>query len=307
MNKSHGEWHLSFVSHERVDGEARGKTNLSAIELIDINVLKKENELILDYYGSLRLIKAVQLNVGDLIQSIVHYAAQFLETKHINEGEFDEVMLNFSRKFLNILSMFRSFLDHSDNSLSSLSGKNSEAFKRWKELQSHYYDSSFEYRFIYKLRNFAQHVGMPPINISYGASAEEEGVSFRVDLTRDELLVDNFSWGVKLIDDIKCCSEKIPVLDVLNKWGDCFRGIAVELLIIKRDLAINAAKSILSHRVRLGLPVDNGQMCAILVPPVGGEEKPSAIKLTLMWLPESKAKDMLENVHVEQIRSALNK
>lgn len=69
--------------------------------------------------------------------------------------------IEVNRLFLNFLSAFRQFLDHTETRLKREYKEFPEVFNRFKERASSAYDNEFAYRFIYKLRNFSQHCGIP--------------------------------------------------------------------------------------------------------------------------------------------------
>lgn len=286
-----GEWYLAFVVSEIKEEEHEPRTGINAIKPICYDAFISDRIAIFEYHNSLKLIQSVQLNIQEFLQSVVNYAKDFLESKDMNEEKFDLISLNFSRQLLNILSMFRSFLDHTEFSLSREFGKNSDQFLKWKSVQSAQYDSFFEYRFFYKLRNYCQHIGVPPIHISFTANIEQEGIAFRLDLQRDRLLEERSVWNKQLLNDLESLPENIPVIDLLNNWSECFRTISNELLNIKKEAAKSAAERILNHRQENNLPLDVGQLCAVFLPAMA--EKPENLNLTLNWYPEKKAKELL--------------
>lgn len=297
-NSENGKWHLAFVVGELKEGEIEPTTKINAIEPICHKTLAKDRKIISEYHSSLQLVKSVQLNMQQFLEAVVHYSADFLETEDMSDDKFDSISMNFSRLMLNILSMFRSLLDHSNFSLSREFGKESDQLKKWKSAQSEQYDSLFEYRLFYKLRNYCQHVGMPPMQISFSNSAEQEGIGFRLDLLRDKLLEEKDSWNKQLTNDLKTAPEKIPVIEGLDKWSKSFHTLSKLLLDLKRDAALCAAQKIINHRERLNLPLDVGKLCAIFLP--NTEKKPNKLNLLLNWLPENHAKEIISNNFYEK-------
>jgi|GEM_PF-1771059 len=286
-----GEWYLAFIIGEKKEGKAEPITSINAIKPMCYDAFTSDRTAILEYHNSLKLIRSVQLNIQEFLQSVVDYAADFLESKDMNEEKFDFISLNFSRQLLNILGMFRSLLDHTDLSLSREFGKDSDQYLKWKSIQSEQYDNFFEYRLFYKLRNYCQHIGMPPIQINFTDSAEQEGISFRLDLQRDRLLEERSVWNRQLLHDLESAPDNIPVIDSLNNWSECFRNISKTLLDIKRESAEGAANRILNHRKENDLPSDEGQLCAVFL--LVSEGKPEKLNLTLSWFPEIKAYELL--------------
>ncbi|WP_133512669.1 hypothetical protein [Candidatus Thiosymbion oneisti] len=290
-NQDKEEWYLAFVVGELEEGKAEPTQKINAIEVICHDTLEQDRRAISEYHNSLQLVNSVQLNIQQFLEAVVHYAANFLETRDMNEEKFDSISLNFSRLLLNIFSMFRSLLDHSNHSLSRKFGRNSGQFGRWKKVQSEQYDNLFEYRLFYKLRNYCQHVGMPPIQISFTDSIEQEGIGFRLDILRDKLLEEKGVWNQQLIADLRTSQEKISVIDSLHNWGEAFRTISSTLLDIKRNIALESAKRIVSYRERHNLPKGVGRLCAIQFSK--SEKKAEHLNFTMEWLPEQKAQDLI--------------
>jgi len=71
------------------------------------------------------------------------------------------VHTSLNRRLSNLLSSIRLFLDHSEFAFKRKYGKKSEEVEAFKKYASEKYDSSFSYRFVYKLRNYVQHCGIP--------------------------------------------------------------------------------------------------------------------------------------------------
>lgn len=243
-----------------------------------------------------------RLNLRDVFQRVINglNAAPFTQHQYIvrspvlpmRPSRLWKYNLDINYPELRLISMFRSLLDHSEFSISREFGKDSDQLKKWKDIQSKYYDEFFEYRLFYKLRNYCQHIGMPPLSISFTSTREEEGICFRLDIKREELLKERSIWNNKLIHDLNSCSDKISVIDSLNTWSECFRGLAKALLDIKHDVAIDAANRIAGHRARLELPINVGRLCAVHIPYT--TEKPKTLNMSLNWLPEKKALEILE-------------
>jgi hypothetical protein len=300
-NKKTDQCYLAFVDFESTDSDGVKQTKITAIEPIDVDVLNDDKRLIASYYSSLQLIDAVQLNVGELLQSIVNCAIEFHKTSQMSDELLDEIMLDFSRQLLNVLGMFRAFLDHSDYSLIKEFGKDSSEFSSWKNSLALQYDSILEYRFFSKLRNYSQHIGMPPLHISFSQSAETDSTTFRLDISKDQLLADTFTWGSRVSADLASLPEKIPVIELLNNWRESYKKVAIKLLEIKRDAAKEAARRVTSHRKRLKLPTVSGKLCVTSIPT--GKKKLKALNLKMAWLPEDKANAILKSKHIKQFKT----
>jgi len=76
--------------------------------------------------------------------------------------------------------------------------KNETMLKLFKESIKTIYDHNFEYRFIYNLRNYAQHCGNPISNVSESINNE-----FDITMDRDMFLAEHTKMQKKLIKELK--------------------------------------------------------------------------------------------------------
>jgi hypothetical protein len=93
-------------------------------------------------------------------------------------------------------------------------GEKSSNVQKFKQACGDAYDSCLSYRFLYKLRNYAQHCGMPisEVYLETRRSAEDAGQPYStltVGIRRDAILRD-YKWG-SLRDDIANLPEFIEI------------------------------------------------------------------------------------------------
>jgi hypothetical protein len=72
-----------------------------------------------------------------------------------------ELFFQANRRLLNFLSAARTFLDYTETRLKRQYGDTSSEAQQFLRAASSAYDSTFAYRFLYRLRNYAQHCGLP--------------------------------------------------------------------------------------------------------------------------------------------------
>lgn len=288
-------FYLSIVHSESQDAPISIKT----IEKIDASELQLHHKKIGEYKHSIDLIRAVQLNNQDFIRAIVYYAADFSKSRNMTDSKLNEISINLSRSLLNTLSLSRSFLDHSDNSISKIFGKSSKQFVEWRDFQSNIFDTNSAYRLFYRLRNFCQHVGMPPLNVILTDIDAEGKISLKLSLVKASLLVDNFDWGKHVSKDLSQAEDHIPVITLLDDWYECFRKISVYLLTIKRDYSIESAQQILKYRSLCDSMNLKGKMCAIDFPP--GTDSINELKLKMLWLAEEDSFAIYNYVHIKEL------
>lgn len=284
---------LSYI----VGKEGSNEVSLNAIEPICESTLQADKKYIDAHHDSFKLIQCVQINIQELLDVVEKHEMEFFETRSMQEAEIDNISLNVSRLMLNILSMFRSFLDHSDVSISREFGKDSKELKLWKSTLSREYDASFEYRFLYKLRNYAQHIGTPPISLSF-IDKGSVGTFFEMTISKEQLLKEKKLWGKQVEADLESYHGEIHLLETLERWADSYKNIAEVLLGIKREVALDSAKRISSYKSKYNLPMKS-RLCAIRVP--DSLDDPNRLDLTLDWLPIDKADLITEGNPFESI------
>ena len=182
--------------------------------------------------------------------------------------------LDIKRCVLNFLSSVRTFLDHHETHLKRHYGKKSPKFKRFKEACSNAYDNNFSYRFIYELRNYTQHCGMPLSNIQFDTQlldsrTKDLNLSVSLFCDRDELL-ENHNWK-RVTEDLKNQPTKIEINSHIARMVECLKDInlviteddllkiienasVVESLIapLRREIVNSKGSPIIFHRVRKG-------------------------------------------------------
>jgi hypothetical protein len=102
-----------------------------------------------------------------------------------------QVDINLSRVLLNYLSSIRAYLDHTETALKRRYGANSREATRFKERCGAAFDGVFAYRFTYRLRNFAQHCGIPISHIVVDSGTKR--AELQVFTSREHLLT-GFDW-----------------------------------------------------------------------------------------------------------------
>lgn len=107
--------------------------------------------------------------------------------------------LNLNRCLMNLLSSIRSYLDYVELNVKRRYGASSANAVGFLGNCSLEYDRRFSYRFLYRLRNFAQHCGLPLTIVNFNSAEEAKSGnvqhSLEVGIARDDLLSRGFDWG----------------------------------------------------------------------------------------------------------------
>lgn len=141
----------------------------------------------------------------------MEYAREIAEEfdKHRDAGEWNplrRVSSELRYRALNWLLAFRAYLDHKHAQLSRRYGSTSGELARFDVATSDAYDSSFAYRFCYRLRNYAQHVGFPPLEVTIRQVDVRPGTVEKwamLELDRDALLDQYDGWGAKVDAELR--------------------------------------------------------------------------------------------------------
>lgn len=141
----------------------------------------------------------------------------------------ENMSLNINRLLLNLLFSFRTFLDHTETNLKRRHGKDSAEVKLFKETCSKCYDENFSYRFIYRLRNFAQHCSLPIGGIEMKSSKPspdaQESHTLEVYFLRNLLLQNFDEWGKQVKSELEAMSERFDINTHVNQMVECLDAI----------------------------------------------------------------------------------
>ncbi|MGF9876770.1 Uncharacterized protein BC141101_01204 [Bacillus toyonensis] len=190
------------------------------------------------FENDLSLYMTVELNYQEIHSTIQKYSEQFQKNSQMSWVLIRRIILDINRRVLNYLSTFRTYLDHAEYLLKKEYGKDSEQVKKFKEVCSKEYDNNFAYRFLYKLRNYSQHCGMPVGNVSLGQRANKDnGIDYSLIVTfdRDELLRSYDSWGNPVKGELEKLPPGIVVNEYLEELQECIKRIQSCLMEFRVD------------------------------------------------------------------------
>lgn len=284
---------LALITYEPANLEDRLITKINIVEKVLPEVAMELRQAIseLNFFTSGEtLYYCYQANMQDLLGSVLDFAKGYLDRSSADNVPFESVALNFSRLTLNLLGMFKSFLDHGTAALSRRYGASSEQASLWVKAQSAEYDRSVAYRFFYNLRNYAQHVGMPPLHFSLEDQASTEGVRVTLEFHRDELLDTYIKWSHHAKIDLQNGPEKLPLLQYLDEWSFCFHRLVKHIQTVRSNEIMHFAQKILDIRSDFGLGDDG----VLVLMPEPKEIVNGRFDFGFRPVPESKAKKIVE-------------
>jgi hypothetical protein len=190
-------------------------------------------------------VVAKQLEYAEYQNSILE--AIETESLHALQNAALEYGRGLRYRFLDWLLSVKAFLDLTEAQLRRRYGQGSAEFGRFKAATAAEYDSSFSYRFIYRLRNFAQHSAFPPLDGRIRGEVDEETDEARrwleLYLNRDKLLEQWSEWG-PLKQELDALPQEIPVDEHMASAMDSITRVAAAIREIDFPILKRAAEII---------------------------------------------------------------
>ena len=169
--------------------------------------------------------KMLKTNINELLDYV-----DKIERNQSNNNNIlilNEKTLNINRLTINLLGIFFSYINHFEHDLKEFRGKTSTQVKKFKEITSKYFDNYFEYRFLYKLRNYSVHCSLPITTLS--SSIENPVGKYYIDTKN---LLENFSdWGSIVKNDL-IKLDNIEIKELIQKSSVMFDSLHKELVLI---------------------------------------------------------------------------
>lgn len=162
-----------------------------------------------------------------------------------------------NRRLGNYLSSMRLFLDCIEATLKRLHTNTGTSVSMFKSYCSALFDSSFPYRFAYKLRNYSQHFGMPVGDVSITdrlideCGDERRSHEITVAFNPEELLaIGRDLWG-PVRRDLEACGSRLDVGNVMREVPRALDSVWLETLFIESD-SLRLARRVLEELLALG-------------------------------------------------------
>jgi hypothetical protein len=218
--------------------EGKGITEIRDLSIEEHQTYVRASSCLMDFSRDQQLYTIVLLNYDDFLNLLIKYGEQYAKNPSlINWITMEKMVLETNRYLLNYLSSVKTFLDHTETKLQRNYGEQSPRYKSFKEICSKYYDDSFSYRFLIKLRNYSQHCGMPVGDLTL-KSEEKPSFSgnichsFEAKFRKEELLTFK-KWG-SLKKEILSLPTEFGIIPHIVEMMKCLEKI--NLALIEDDL-----------------------------------------------------------------------
>lgn len=243
----------------------------------------KKVKLLINFSNKQQLFNIVKLNYDEFKNMLSKYLTEYKNTGQMNWAMMESMVQNINRLLLNFLSAFKTFLDHTEFMIKKKHGKDSEQAEKFKTICSIQYDEYFAYRFLYKLRNYAQHCGLPVGRVTLGSKAIENMTQktyeyLEVYFDRDMLLNSYDSWGV-IKGEIEKLPKSIEITQFVDQLIECIYDINKKI-IIESDLEnIHESYKYLTQLIK---PYEKYIKCLAVI---SVEEEKKHPKINFEWIP----------------------
>jgi len=246
---------------------------------------KSASKYLMDFSSGRQLFRYVQWNYENYLNMLKSHFEEYVRNPSLNWHRIEAISLSTGMGILNYLLAIRIFLEHTEISLKKRYGAGSQRVTRFKAACSNEYDRHFSYRFFYKLRNYVQHCGMPPIEFSLQSkevdpNTKQVSHSLEVRLNRDELLSFD-GWGSQVKGEIQGLPSKFEISEYVSEMMKCLERI--DRVLVEDDIP-ELMKSTEYIRQMIA-PTKNigGTPCILKVTDTSGNRK--ELKVEIEWIP----------------------
>lgn len=209
----------SAIELARVEEDSiKGIRPLNDEEVQEVRSCNKE---IFDFNRHFKLIEYVLHNFFCLKIGVEEALQQFARSPNaIGRYDLDSFGHEVNINLLNLMMSARTFLDHMETFIKREYGKYSGQVELFKKLTAEEFDSKFSYKFMYKLRNYVQHCGMPPLSYSKSKNLEENNPYVGIELMfdRDALLLDYDGWGAIVKSQLESQDKKFDAFAIIEEF-----------------------------------------------------------------------------------------
>jgi hypothetical protein len=237
---------LFKVTNPKGETENPSITELHMFSNEEEKIYSEDQKLINRFVQSKNIFTCYHINVEYFLTQIIDIADKMLNKQVYPFNE--KTTSVFGCSFNNILSSYKSILDFFEYSLSKEFSQESSEYAGWKSIQADCFDNSSSYRFMYYLRNYCQHIGLPPFNFKTNQSIERPGsLKLSITLLRDELIKDKSCWK-KFFSEVQQRPQYIELLPILDEFNLSIKKLQKYILELQLNFSLESAKRILQYR-----------------------------------------------------------
>lgn len=254
----------------------------------DISDIKYSQNVIFEFNRHFKLIEYVLSNFIEFRSCISETEREFERCVDvIGSYKVDQFKQNINIRLLNLIMSIKTLLDHMETHAKRTYGKESGESALFKKLTALEFDSYFSYGFMYKLRNYVQHCGMPPIGITQSKVYVENGTHTKIDLYfgRDNLLNTYDGWGKIVRENIESQDGKLDAIKQIDEFVNSIITIFSDFTKQTTFDEVISSRDSLLCTIGQSNPYFIDDYC--LLRGAGNGKSAEEVKFNLSWIPAS--------------------
>lgn len=210
--------------HSNIELARVEKDSIKALRRLnesEVQEIRECNKDIFNFNRHFKLVEYVLYNFACFKACIENSLQAFAtQTDTIGRYDLDSFGHEINITLLNLMMSTRTLLDHMETSIKREYGKNSSETDFFKSLTAKEFDDKFSYKFMYKLRNYVQHCGMPPLSYSKTKTLDCEApfASLELQFNRDSLLSEYDEWGAIVKPELEAQEEKFDAFFIVDEF-----------------------------------------------------------------------------------------
>lgn len=207
-------------------------------QLVNADVLAEFHEncsVVFNLQPIIFALGVVERNYRELVDATEFHQSQLSSSTVASSRPIADVLDGFVlivQKISNFLSSTTAFLDQTRAQLRRVHGEDSPELNAWNVKRNNLHASSFSYRFLYQLRNYAQHSSLPFSNLFIGGKRVTDNVTmlFKINaiISRDGLFGTGFDWQKKIEVEIRKLPPEIELLSLFPEYLHILRQLCLE-------------------------------------------------------------------------------
>jgi hypothetical protein len=205
---------------------------LAELTFEEFTTLLQASQDLLRFEREVQLFKITLWNLQEYFDAV-----HALRVSHAHREEQyprnRDPLLELNRCLINFLTSATTYLAYTEATLRRKHGKDTEPVRRFIKSTNKAYDDHYSYRLLYKLRNFAQHSGLPITVLRFltepGESPGEVQYGVLVAADRDALLETGHNFGAKVRRELEAGPKIIEIERHLGVFAKCLGEINAQL------------------------------------------------------------------------------
>lgn len=212
---------------------------LRPIASTDMESIRRALHQLGDFDACCSLWEICEANYQSVLSHQATLRPGVASNRHRMQEYMRETVQEMNRLLLNYLASFRTFVDHLETRYKRLEREGHPCLADFKKMTAACYDTSFPYRFFYRLRNYVQHCGMP---ISFMNTAEHPGpdgkatIDVSIGFDRDSLLGNYSEWSI-VKTDLQKQPQHMNLVPLLGEFRSRMQLVNLVALGLETSLA----------------------------------------------------------------------